>query len=350
MNEFYRGRRLRRNPVIREMVRETQLSAADLMMLYFVVDTTDEDFKKEIPSMPGQYQLSLKQLEKTVGEAVDAGLRSLMLFGIPKHKDAIASEAYAPNGIVQRAIRMLKAKWPDLQVVTDVCLCEYTSHGHCGILKEGDTCGEVVNDPTLELLAKTALSHVEAGADMVAPSDMMDGRILAIRETLDKAGYVNTPIMSYAVKYASAFYGPFRDAAGSAPAFGDRRSYQMDPHNGREAAPHHGDRKTYQMDPANAMEGLREAAADIDEGADIVMVKPAGPYLDVIRMVRDNFDVPVAAYQVSGEYSMIKAAAINGWIDEERIVLESLIGIRRAGAKLILTYYAEEALKKGWVR
>ena len=312
MNEFYRGRRLRRNPVIREMVRETQLSAADLMMLYFVVDTTDEDFKKEIPSMPGQYQLSLKQLEKTVGEAVDAGLRSLMLFGI------------------QRAIRMLKAKWPDLQVVTDVCLCEYTSHGHCGILKEGDTCGEVVNDPTLELLAKTALSHVEAGADMVAPSDMMDGRILAIRETLDKAGYVNTPIMSYAVKYASAFYGPFRDAA--------------------ESAPHHGDRKTYQMDPANAMEGLREAAADIDEGADIVMVKPAGPYLDVIRMVRDNFDVPVAAYQVSGEYSMIKAAAINGWIDEERIVLESLIGIRRAGAKLILTYYAEEALKKGWVR
>ena len=225
---------------------------------------------------------------------------------------------------------MLKAKWPDLQVVTDVCLCEYTSHGHCGILKEGDTCGEVVNDPTLELLAKTALSHVEAGADMVAPSDMMDGRILAIRETLDKAGYVNTPIMSYAVKYASAFYGPFRDAA--------------------ESAPHHGDRKTYQMDPANAMEGLREAAAAIDEGADIVMVKPAGPYLDVIRMVRDNFDVPVAAYQVSGEYSMIKAAAINGWIDEERIVLESLIGIRRAGAKLILTYYAEEALKKGWVR
>ena len=219
---------------------------------------------------------------------------------------------------------MLKAKWPELQVVTDVCLCEYTSHGHCGILKEGDTCGEVVNDPTLELLAKTALSHVEAGADMVAPSDMMDGRILAIREALDKAGYVNTPIMSYAVKYASAFYGPFRDAA--------------------ESAPHHGDRKTYQMDPANAMEGLREAAADI------VMVKPAGPYLDVIRMVRDNFDVPVAAYQVSGEYAMIKAAAINGWIDEERVVLEALLGIRRAGAKLILTYYAEEALKKGWVR
>lgn len=330
MNDFYRGRRLRRNPVIREMVRETSLSAADLMMMYFVVDTPDEDFMKEIPSMPGQYQLSLKQLEKKVGEAVDAGLRSLMLFGIPKSKDAVASEAYAADGIVQRAVRMLKAKWPALQVVTDVCLCEYTSHGHCGILREGDTCGEVVNDPTLELLAKTALSHVEAGADMVAPSDMMDGRILALREALDGAGYVNIPIMSYAVKYASAFYGPFRDAA--------------------DSAPHHGDRKTYQMDPANAMEGLREAAADIDEGADIIMVKPAGPYQDVIRMVADSFDVPVAAYQVSGEYAMIKAAAQNGWIDEERIVLESLLGIRRAGAKIIMTYFAEEALKKGWVR
>lgn len=330
MNDFYRGRRLRRNPVIREMVRETSLSAADLMMMYFVVDTPDEDFMKEIPSMPGQYQLSLKQLEKKVGEAVDAGLRSLMLFGIPKSKDAVASEAYAADGIVQRAVRMLKAQWPALQVVTDVCLCEYTSHGHCGILKEGDTCGEVVNDPTLELLAKTALSHVEAGADMVAPSDMMDGRILALREALDGAGYVNVPIMSYAVKYASAYYGPFRDAA--------------------ESAPHHGDRKTYQMDPANAVEGLREAAADIDEGADIIMVKPAGPYQDVIRMVADSFDVPVAAYQVSGEYAMIKAAAQNGWIDEERIVLESLLGIRRAGAKIIMTYFAEEALKKGWVR
>lgn len=330
MNDFYRGRRLRRNPVIREMVRETSLSAADLMMMYFVVDTPDEDFMKEIPSMPGQYQLSLKQLEKKVGEAVDAGLRSLMLFGIPKSKDAVASEAYAADGIVQRAVRMLKAKWPALQVVTDVCLCEYTSHGHCGILREGDTCGEVVNDPTLELLAKTALSHVEAGADMVAPSDMMDGRILALREALDGAGYVNIPIMSYAVKYASAFYGPFRDAA--------------------DSAPHHGDRKTYQMDPANAMEGLREAAADIDEGADIIMVKPAGPYQDVIRMVADSFDVPVAAYQVSGEYAMIKAAAQNGWIDEERIVLESLLGIRRAGAKIIMTYFAEEVLKKGWVR
>ena len=330
MNEFYRGRRLRRNPVIREMVRETQLSAADLMMLYFVVDTTDEDFKKEIPSMPGQYQLSLKQLEKTVGEAVDAGLRSLMLFGIPKHKDAIASEAYAPNGIVQRAIRMLKAKWPDLQVVTDACLCEYTSHGHCGILKEGDTCGEVVNDPTLELLAKTALSHVEAGADMVAPSDMMDGRILAIRETLDKAGYVNTPIMSYAVKYASAFYGPFREAADSAPAFGDRRGYQMDPHNRREA--------------------IKEAALDVEEGADLLMVKPALAYLDVIRECADAFELPLCAYSVSGEYAMIKAAAAAGLIDEYRVMCESAVSVFRAGANLLITYYAKElaqAMKKG---
>lgn len=330
MNEFYRGRRLRRNPVIREMVRETSLSASDLMMLYFVVDTPDEDFRKEIPSMPGQYQLSLRQLEKTVGEAVDAGLRSLMLFGIPKSKDEYATEAYAGDGIVQRAVRLLKSRWPELQVATDVCLCEYTSHGHCGILRQGDTCGEVENDPTLELIARTALSHAEAGADMVAPSDMMDGRVQAIRAALDEAGFINIPIMSYAVKYASAFYGPFRDAA--------------------ESAPQHGDRKTYQMDPGNAVEAMREAAADIAEGADIIMIKPAGPYQDIIRLVRDNFDVPVAAYQVSGEYSMIKAAALNGWIDEAAVVREALLGIRRAGAKLIMTYYAEQALKEGWVR
>ena len=225
---------------------------------------------------------------------------------------------------------MLKAKWPDLQVVTDVCLCEYTSHGHCGILKEGDTCGEVVNDPTLELLAKTALSHVEAGADMVAPSDMMDGRILAIRETLDKAGYVNTPIMSYAVKYASAFYGPFRDAAGSAPAFGDRRSYQMDPHNGREA--------------------MRECELDVQEGADILMIKPAMPYLDLVRECRDRFDLPVAAYQVSGEYAMIKAAAKAGLIDEYGVMCESAVSIFRAGADILITYFACEladAIRKG---
>ncbi len=330
MNEFYRGRRLRRNPVIREMVRETSLSASDLMMLYFVVDTPDEDFRKEIPSMPGQYQLSLRQLEKTVGEAVDAGLRSLMLFGIPKSKDEYATEAYAGDGIVQRAVRLLKSRWPELQVATDVCLCEYTSHGHCGILRQGDTCGEVENDPTLELIARTALSHAEAGADIVAPSDMMDGRVQAIRAALDEAGFINIPIMSYAVKYASAFYGPFRDAA--------------------ESAPQHGDRKTYQMDPGNAVEAMREAAADIAEGADIIMIKPAGPYQDIIRLVRDNFDVPVAAYQVSGEYSMIKATALNGWIDEAAVVREALLGIRRAGAKLIMTYYAEQALKEGWVR
>ena len=326
MNEFYRGRRLRRNPVIREMVRETQLSAADLMMLYFVVDTTDEDFKKEIPSMPGQYQLSLKQLEKTVGEAVDAGLRSLMLFGIPKHKDAIASEAYAPNGIVQRAIRMLKAKWPDLQVVTDVCLCEYTSHGHCGILKEGDTCGEVVNDPTLELLAKTA----RAGADVVAPSDMMDGRILAIRETLDKAGYVNTPIMSYAVKYASAFYGPFRDAVGSSSNLGKSN------------------KAVYQQDPANGNEALWEVGLDLAEGADMVMVKPGVPYLDVLWRVKQEFKAPTFAYHVSGEYAMIKFAAQAGAIDEKKITFETMVCFKRAGADGILTYCALDVAR--WIR
>ncbi|MEG2004818.1 MAG: porphobilinogen synthase [Bilophila sp.] len=330
MNHFFRGRRLRRSAELREMVRETQLSAADLMMLYFVVDTPDAGFRQEIRSMPGQYQLSLAQLERQVGEAVANGLRSLMLFGIPKEKDPVGSGAYAEDGIVQRAVRMLKKKWPELQVVTDVCLCEYTSHGHCGLLRPGDQHGEVLNDPTLELLAKTALSHVEAGADMVAPSDMMDGRIQALRTTLDKAGYENTPIMAYAVKYASAFYGPFRDAA--------------------ESTPQCGDRKTYQMDPANATEALREAAADIAEGADIIMVKPAGPYLDVLRMLHDRFDMPTFAYQVSGEYAMIKAAAQNGWINEDAVIMESLLGIRRAGAKLIMSYFTEALLKKGLVR
>ena len=333
MNEFYRGRRLRRNPVIREMVRETQLSAADLMMLYFVVDTTDEDFKKEIPSMPGQYQLSLKQLEKTVGEAVDAGLRSLMLFGIPKHKDAIASEAYAPNGIVQRAIRMLKAKWPELQVVTDVCLCEYTSHGHCGILKEGDTCGEVVNDPTLELLAKTALSHVEAGADMVAPSDMMDGRIGVIRKMLEEEGFIHTRIMAYSAKYASAFYGPFRDAVGSSGNLGKST------------------KAVYQQDPANSDEALWEVGLDLAEGADMVMVKPGMPYLDVVRRVKDEFKAPTFVYHVSGEYAMIKCAAAAGCIDEKKITMESMICCKRAGADGILTYCALDVarwLKEGY--
>ena len=327
---FFRGRRLRRSPVLRAMVRETRLAPEDLIMPYFVVDTPDPSFRREIASMPGQYQLSLEQLKKQVGAAVENGLKALMLFGLPKSKDPMGSEAYADDGIVQRAVRLLKENWPDIQIVTDVCLCEYTSHGHCGMLKSGDTRGEVLNDPSLELLARTAVSHVRAGADMVAPSDMMDGRILALRTALDKAGFVETPIMAYSVKYASAFYGPFRDAADSAPQFGDR--------------------KTYQMDPANSDEALREAAADIAEGADIIMVKPAGPYQDIIRQVRDAFDLPVAAYQVSGEYSLIKAAALNGWINEDAVVMESLIGIRRAGAKLILTYFTEDVLRKGLVR
>ncbi|MDD4730381.1 MAG: porphobilinogen synthase [Desulfovibrio sp.] len=321
MSDFHRGRRLRRSKTLRDMVRETELRPQDLMMLYFVAETDDENFEKPITSMPGQHQLSLARLEQRVGRAVDNGLRSLMLFGIPAHKDEQATSAYDPEGIVQRAIRMIKQNWPELLVCPDVCLCEYTSHGHCGIVHNGD----VLNDPTLELLARTALSYAEAGADMVAPSDMMDGRVLAIRETLDNAGYENLPIMSYAVKYASAFYGPFREAAESAPQFGDR--------------------KTYQMDPANHREALREAAADVYEGADILMVKPALPYLDIIRQVRDSFDAPVAAYQVSGEYSMIKAAAQNGWIDEQAVVMESLTAIKRAGADLILSYYTEEVLK-----
>jgi porphobilinogen synthase len=321
MPDFHRGRRLRRSKTLRDMVRETELRPQDLMMLYFVAETDDENFEKPITSMPGQHQLSLARLEQRVGRAVDNGLRSLMLFGIPAHKDEQATSAYDPDGIVQRAIRMIKQNWPELLVCPDVCLCEYTSHGHCGIVHNGD----VLNDPTLELLARTALSYAEAGADMVAPSDMMDGRVLAIRETLDNAGYENLPIMSYAVKYASAFYGPFREAAESAPQFGDR--------------------KTYQMDPANHREALREAAADVYEGADILMVKPALPYLDIIRQVRDSFDAPVAAYQVSGEYSMIKAAAQNGWIDEQAVVMESLTAIKRAGADLILSYYTEEVLK-----
>ncbi|MEF2144946.1 MAG: porphobilinogen synthase [Desulfovibrionaceae bacterium] len=322
MSAFHRGRRLRRTATLREMVRETEIRPQDLMMLYFVAETDDDSFRKPIGSMPGQFQLSLKQLEKQVGEAFAAGMRSCMLFGIPASKDEKASGAYADDGIVQRAIRMLKNKWPDLLVCPDVCLCEYTSHGHCGIVQNGD----VLNDPTLDLLARTALSHARAGADMVAPSDMMDGRVMAIREALDDNGYENLPVMSYAVKYASAFYGPFREAAESAPQFGNR--------------------KTYQMDPANSREAMRESAADAFEGADILMVKPALAYLDVIRQVRDAFDLPVAAYQVSGEYSMIKAAALNGWIDEQAVVMESLTSIKRAGADLILSYFTEDVLKQ----
>ena len=328
LNTFYRGRRLRRTPEIRTLVRETApLTTADMIMPYFVVETDDKSFRKEISSMPGQYQLSLAELEKQVGKAVDAGLMSVILFGIPVTKDPAGREGYNPDGIVQKAVRLLKKRWPQLVVVTDVCLCEYTSHGHCGLLSPT---GEVLNDPTLELLARVAVTHAEAGADMVAPSDMMDGRIAALRQGLDAAGFQQLPIMSYAVKYASAFYGPFREAA--------------------ESAPQSGDRKSYQMDPANAREALREAAADLEEGADFLMVKPAGPYQDIIRLLADNFDAPLAAYQVSGEYSLIKAAARNGWINEEAVILESLMGIKRAGAGLIINYFTEELLLKGLVR
>jgi len=317
---FFRGRRLRRTPAIRDLVRENALSPADLIQPWFVVETDDQGFEKPISSMPGQSQLSLAKLVERTGRAVDKGLRSCILFGIPKVKDAEATQAYADEGIVQQAVRALKDNYPQLVVMTDVCLCEYTSHGHCGLVR-GD---EILNDPTLDILAKIALSHARAGADMVAPSDMMDGRVAAIRASLDDDGFTDLPIMSYAVKYASAFYGPFREAAESTPRFGDRR--------------------THQMDPANRREALREAAADLDEGADMLMVKPALPYLDIIRDLRENFDTPVAAYHVSGEYAMIKAAALNGWIDEQRVALESLMGIKRAGADLILTYYAEDAL------
>ncbi|MFK4764285.1 porphobilinogen synthase [Desulfobaculum sp. SPO524] len=322
---FYRGRRLRRSASMRALVRETTILPEDLMMPYFVVETNDPALRKPIGAMPGQFQLSLDELEKQVAEAVALGMRSCMLFGIPAEKDAIASGAYAEDGIVQRATRRLKKRFPDLVIATDVCLCEYTSHGHCGLLDENDTTGLVQNDPTLDLLAKTAVSHAEAGADMVAPSDMMDGRVLAIRTALDDAGYADLPVMSYAVKYASSFYGPFREAA--------------------ESCPSHGDRRTYQMDPGNFREGLREAAADIEEGADIIMVKPAMPYQDVIRAVRDSFDCPVAAYQVSGEYAMIKAAALNGWVDGDAVMMESLIGIKRAGAEIIMTYFTEDVLR-----
>ncbi|MBE1424383.1 porphobilinogen synthase [Desulfomicrobium macestii] len=325
MNTFHRGRRLRSRSVLRDMVRESRLGREDLIQPYFVVES-DPDFKKPISSMPGQFQLGLNQLLSEVGPAVDAGLKSLILFGIPVEKDPAGTQAYAENGIVQEAIRRIKSRWPELIVVADTCLCEYTSHGHCGLVSPE---GVVQNDPTLALLARTAVAQAQAGADIIAPSDMMDGRVAAIREALDEKGFLDTPIMSYAVKYSSAFYGPFRDAAESAPKFGDR--------------------KTYQMDPANWREGLREAAADVEEGADILMVKPGLPYLDIIRLVRDNFDLPVAAYQVSGEYSQIKAAAMNGWIDETAVALESLIAFKRAGADLILSYFTQDLLKAGHV-
>lgn len=318
---FHRGRRLRRTATLRGLVRETSVSRHDLIQPYFVVDNDDSNFVKPIGAMPGQNQLGLNKLVERVGRAVDLGLTSCILFGIPKTKDASGSQGWADNGIVQRAVFALKHAYPDLCVITDVCLCEYTDHGHCGLIS-GE---EVLNDPTLDLLAKIALSHARAGADIVAPSDMMDGRVGAIRDALDGQGFTHLPIMSYAVKYASGFYGPFREAAESPPQFGDR--------------------KTYQMDPANRREAFREAQADLDEGADMLMVKPALPYLDILRDLRETTDVPLAAYQVSGEYAMIKAAALNGWIDEKTVVLETLTGIKRAGADLILTYFTENVLE-----
>ncbi len=328
MNAFHRGRRLRQSPELRALVRETApLLREELIMPYFVVETDDAAFRKEISAMPGQFQLSLQELEKQVGSAVADGLGAVLLFGIPAVKDERASGAWAQDGIVQRAVRLLRERFPALVIITDVCLCEYMSHGHCGILRPD---GVVENDATLPILARTAVSHARAGADVVAPSDMMDGRVAAIRAALDEAGFAATPVMSYAVKYASACYGPFREAAESAPACGDRKAYQMDPGNAREA--------------------LVEAWADLDEGADMLIVKPAGPYADILRAVRDAVDVPVAAYQVSGEYSMIRAAGLNGWIDERAVLLESLRGLKRAGADMLITYFAETLLREGLAR
>lgn len=319
-----RPRRLRKNATIRNMVAETAVNPDSLVYPMFVVE--GENVKEEIPSMPNQYRFSIDEILKELESCVAVGVKSILLFGIPSYKDEMATSAYDDDGIVQRAVRSIKAKFPELYVITDVCLCEYMSHGHCGIVKDD---GDVDNDPTLELLAKTALSHAEAGADMVAPSDMMDGRVAAIRAKLDENGYQNLPIMAYSAKFASAYYGPFRDAADSAPHFGDRKSYQMDVRNGREA--------------------LHEVELDLEEGADIVMVKPGLAFLDVLRETAEMSNVPVAVYNVSGEYSMVKAAAQQGWINEEAIIRENLIAFKRAGADIIITYHAKEALEKGLV-
>uniref|UniRef100_A0A832GQH7 Delta-aminolevulinic acid dehydratase n=1 Tax=Caldimicrobium thiodismutans TaxID=1653476 RepID=A0A832GQH7_9BACT len=312
----YRARRLRRTEAIRSLVRETVLTVDDLIYPLFICE--GKGIKEEITSMPGIYRFSLDRVIEEVREATELGLKAFILFGIPAHKDEVGSSAYAKEGIIQRAVKTLKDKFPQVVVITDVCLCEYTSHGHCGIIKGGD----VDNDATLEQLARIALSHAKAGADWVAPSDMMDGRVARIREALDEAGFSHVAIMSYAVKYCSSFYGPFREAAHSTPKFGDRR--------------------TYQMDPANSREALREALMDIEEGADIIMVKPAMPCLDIIKMLRENTHHPLAAYQVSGEYAMIKAAGKLGYLEEERVMWESLISIKRAGADLIITYFAKK--------
>lgn len=319
MEMLKRPRRLRGSEVLRKMVRETRVDKSSLVYPIFVKEGTD--ILEEIPAMPGQYRYSTDTMYKKLASLQDAGVNAVMFFGIPDHKDELGSGAYDPDGIVQKALRRAKEQFPDLYLITDVCMCEYTSHGHCGVL-----CGhDVENDETLKLLAKTALSHVEAGADMVAPSDMMDGRILAIRQCLDANGHYMTPIMSYAVKFASSFYGPFREAAGSAPAFGDRKSYQMDFHNSREA--------------------VKEALLDVEEGADIIMVKPAMSFLDLVAKVKEQTQVPIASYSVSGEYAMVKAAGSLGYIDEERILCEMAAGAYRAGTDIYITYFAEELAK-----
>ena len=316
----YRPRRLRQNDAFRRMIRETTLSVDDLILPIFAI--SGKNIKNPISSMPGHFQLSIDNLIKTSKKAFELGIPAVMLFGIPDKKDPLATSAYAKDGIVQKAVKSLKDKLPELVVITDVCLCQYTDHGHCGIV-EGDI---IDNDATLDLLARTALSHAKAGADMVAPSDMMDGRVAEIRNSLDENDLSNIPIMSYAAKYCSAYYGPFRQAADSAPKFGDRR--------------------TYQMDPANALEAIREVTMDVEEGADIIMIKPALPYLDIICRIRDEIDLPLAAYNVSGEYSMIKAAEKMGWIDGKKVMMETLIAIKRAGADMILTYFAVEAAQE----
>jgi len=319
----YRPRRMRRTETLRAFMRETSLHASDLIYPLFVEFGTG--VRREVPSMPGVFNISLDQLPAEIDELKALGVPAVILFGIPSVKDEAGSGAYAEEGIVQQAIRAIKAHDPEFTVITDVCMCEYTSHGHCGIL---DDDGYVINDVTLEMLAQAAVSHAEAGADMVAPSDMMDGRIGAIRSALDAEGYSNVPIMAYSAKYSSGYYGPFRDAADSAPSFGDRRAYQMD--------------------PANSDEAIRETALDVAEGADIVMVKPALAYLDIVRRVKDEFGYPTCAYNVSGEYAMVKAAARNGWIDEKRVVLETLLSMKRAGADMIITYHAKDAAK--WLK
>jgi len=310
---------MRLNPQIRRMVRETHLTVDDLILPVFAI--SGKDIKNPIPSMPGHFQLSVDHLIRLAQDAHRNGIPAIIIFGIPEKKDALGSQAYAKNGVVQNAVKAIKDKVPDLVVITDVCLCQYTDHGHCGMIEKQ----KVHNDASLELLAKTALSHAQAGADMVAPSDMMDGRVAEIRDMLDEDGFSDTAIMSYAVKYCSSFYGPFRQAAESAPQFGDRR--------------------TYQMDPANTFEAIREATMDVEEGADIIMIKPALAYLDIIATIRNELDYPIAAYQVSGEFSMIKAAAEKGWLNEQAVMLESLLAIKRAGADMIMTYFAMDVAK-----